>query len=96
MGKLKMKKVNVYNSNYENSVTIVLNSNERITINPKETVQIETNSWIGHEDFRIEDKEDQVWIEQYQGRYNENIILRFETEEMKEYKKLKETEEVEI
>jgi hypothetical protein len=69
-----MKEINVYNSNFEFPVTIVLNSNERIVINPKETVQIETNSWLGNDDFRIES--DQNWKECYSGRYNQNLILR--------------------
>ena len=73
-----MKKVNVYNSNYENSVTIVLNTEEHITINPKETIQIETNSWLGENDFYLRPELDQIWIEAYHGRYNQNLILKME------------------
>ena len=71
-----MKKITVYNSNYINPVTIILNKIERIIIDPKEMIQIETNACLGDDDFRIESDLD--WKEAYHGRQNENLILRLE------------------
>ena len=71
-----MKTVNVYNSNYNTPVVIILNSNERIQIDPKQTVQIKTNAWFKTEEFKAESIPNFVWREQYQGRYSENLILR--------------------
>ncbi|MGC6586621.1 hypothetical protein ACPV3A_16840 [Paenibacillus sp. Dod16] len=70
--------VNVYNSNYVEPVTIILNSEDHLTIEPKETIKIETNSMVGREGFMIKEVQGQRWIEAYQGRYNQNLILRME------------------
>jgi hypothetical protein len=71
-----MKTVNIYNQDSINPVTIVLNSIGRVLINPKESIEIETNDWFGTESFHIESDQNN-WKEQYQGRYNQNLILRY-------------------
>lgn len=76
-----MKTVNVYNSNYVHPVVILLNNNNHVVIDPKQTVQIETKSWFGYDEFRVDSDDAQNWKEYYAGRYNENLILRYVEEE---------------
>lgn len=70
-----MKEITIYNSNYEFPVSII-NNGERITLNPKESMLIEVDGWLGSENFKLEESQDRHWVEAYHGRYNENIIFR--------------------
>lgn len=75
-----MKKLNVYNSSiYPVNISLY---EKHISVNPKETIQIETGVWFGDDNFKIisETEPNQHWIEAYMGRYNQNLILRLETE----------------
>jgi hypothetical protein len=73
-----MKLLNVYNSNYNYSATLIINSNKYVAINPKENIQVEVDAWFGDKNFRLEEKQGQNWKESYVGRYNQNLILKLE------------------
>lgn len=75
---IKDKEINVYNSHYRCPVTLIIDGNEHITINPKQDVHIKVNGWFGSDNFKLEETQGNNWKEQYQGQYNQNLILRLE------------------
>jgi hypothetical protein len=69
-----MKKLNVFNSENE-IVTIVINFDQDIIIQPKQTIQIETDSSFNSDNFYVEGDLENNWDAKYINDERTNLKL---------------------
>jgi transposase-like protein len=69
-----MKTLTVWNSE-EVKITIVLNGNEDITINPKASVTIETDHSFNSDNFYVDEDTEGKWMAKYMGDNKTELAL---------------------